>query len=64
MKFLIVLVVIVTVKTIFGFIDVASGTVYEGSHKTEQVLTNLNFKMKYFPSIDKESIWYGISSCH
>ena len=43
MKFLIVLVVIaiVTVKTIFGFIDVASGTVYEGSHKTEQVLNEL-----------------------
>lgn len=44
MKFLIILVVIarsVTVKTIFGFIDVALGTVYEGSHKTEQVLNEL-----------------------
>ena len=43
MKFLIVLVVIaiVTVKTIFGFVDVVSGTVYEGSHKTEQVLNEL-----------------------
>ena len=43
MKFLIVLAVIafVTVKSIFGFIDVASGTVYEGSHKTEQVLNEL-----------------------
>lgn len=43
MKFLIVLVVIaiVTVKTIFGFVDVTSGTVYEGSHKTEQVLNEL-----------------------
>ena len=45
MKFLIILVVIarsVTVKTIFGFIDVAAETVYEGSHKTEQVLNNLD----------------------
>lgn len=43
MKFLIVLVVIaiVTVKTICSFVDVASGTVYEGSHKTEQVLNEL-----------------------
>lgn len=44
MKFLIVLVVIaiVTVKTIFGFVDVAKGTVYEGSHKTEQVMKELD----------------------
>ena len=44
MKFLIVLVVIaiVTVKTIFGFVDVAAETVYEGSHKTEQVLNDLD----------------------
>ena len=43
MKFLIVLAVIafVTVKSIFGFIDVAAETVYEGSHKTEQVLNDL-----------------------
>ena len=43
MKFLIVLAVIafVTVKSIFGFVDVASGTVYEGSHKTGQVLNEL-----------------------
>lgn len=44
MKFLIVLAVIafVTVKSIFGFVDVAAETVYEGSNKTEQVLKELN----------------------
>ena len=44
MKFLIVLAVIafVTFKTVFGFVDVAAETVYEGSHKTEQVLNELN----------------------
>lgn len=44
MKFLIVLAVIafVTFKTVFGFVDVAAETVYEGSHKTEQVLKELN----------------------
>lgn len=44
MKFLIVLAVVVfiTVKSIFGFVDVAAETVYEGSHKTEQVLNDLD----------------------
>ena len=44
MKFLIVLAVIafVTVKSIFGFIDVIAETVYEGSHKTAQVLNDLD----------------------
>ena len=44
MKFLIVLAVIafVTFKTVFSFVDVAAETVYEGSHKTEQVLKELN----------------------
>lgn len=44
MKFLIVLVVIVivTVKAIFGIVDVAKETVYEGSNKTEQVLKELD----------------------
>ncbi len=43
MKFLIVLVVIaiVTLKAVFGMVDVAADTVYEGSHKTEQVLNDL-----------------------
>ena len=43
MKFLIVLAVIafVTIKTVFGFVDVVAETVYEGSHKTEQVLNDL-----------------------
>lgn len=43
MKFLIVLAVIVfvTVKSIFGFVDVAAETVYGGSNKTEQVLNEL-----------------------
>ena len=66
MKFLIVLAVIafVTVKSIFGFVDVAAETVYEVVTKQVRFLTNLNFKMKYSPSIDKEGIWYGISSYH
>lgn len=44
MKFLIVLAVIaiVTVKAVFGFVDVAAETVYEGSHKTDQVLNELD----------------------
>ena len=44
MKFLIVLAVIaiVTVKAVFGVIDVAAETVYEGSHKTDQVLNELD----------------------
>lgn len=44
MKFLIVLAVIaiVTVKAVFGVVDVAAETVYEGSNKTEQVLKELN----------------------
>ena len=44
MKFLIVLAVIafVTIKTVFGFVDVAAETVYEGSHKTAQVLNDLD----------------------
>ena len=43
MKFLIVLAVIafVTIKTVFGFVDVVAETVYEGSHKTAQVLNDL-----------------------
>lgn len=43
MKFLIVLAVVVfiTVKSIFGFVDVAAESVYESSHKTEQVLNEL-----------------------
>lgn len=44
MKFLIVLVVIaiVTIKTIFGVVDVAKETVYESSNTTEQVLKELD----------------------
>lgn len=44
MKFLIVLAVVafVTVKSVFGFVDVAAESVYEGSHKTEQVMNDLD----------------------
>ena len=43
MKFLIVLAVIafVTIKTVFGFVDASAETVYEGSHRTGQVLNEL-----------------------
>lgn len=44
MKFLISLVILVVIvlKTIFGFVDVTAETVYEGSHKTERVLQDLD----------------------
>lgn len=43
MKFLISLVILVVIvlKTIFGVVDLTSETVYKGSHKTEQVLNEL-----------------------
>lgn len=44
MKFLISLAILVVIvlKTVFGFVDASAETVYEGSHKTEQVLKELN----------------------
>lgn len=44
MKFLTALVVIVmiTLKVIFGFVDTVSNTVYEGSHKPEEILQDLD----------------------
>ena len=43
MKFLISLVVLVVIvlKTVFGFVDASAETVYEGSHRTGQVLNEL-----------------------
>lgn len=43
MKFLISLVILVVIvlKTVFGFVDAAVETVYDGSNKTEQVLNEL-----------------------
>lgn len=40
MKFLMFLIVVavVTIKTIFGFVDMTSEVVYESSHKTETYL--------------------------
>lgn len=44
MKFLISLVIlaIIVLKTVFGFVDETAETVYEGSHKTDQVLNELD----------------------
>lgn len=46
MKFLVSLailaiLVVIVLKTVFGFVDASAETVYESSHRTEQVLTEL-----------------------
>ena len=44
MKFLVSLAILVVIvlKTVFGLVDATAETVYEGSHKTEQVLNDLD----------------------
>ncbi len=43
MKFLVSLAILVVIvlKTVFGFVDASAETVYEGSHRTGQVLNEL-----------------------